>query len=74
MSEPLAPTHAGESTAAPAALSGSAGAQLRAARLARGYELDQMSLLLKVPVRKLEALEADRFDELPGLAFVRALA
>jgi cytoskeleton protein RodZ len=53
---------------------GSAGAQLRAARERRGLALDQLALLLKVPVRKLEALEADRFDELPGTAFVRGLA
>lgn len=52
----------------------SAGALLRAARENRGLELDQLGLLLKVPVRKLEALEADRYEELPGLAFVRGLA
>ncbi|MGY0193619.1 helix-turn-helix domain-containing protein [Leptothrix sp. BB-4] len=53
---------------------GSAGAMLRAAREQRGLELDQLALLLKVPVRKLEALEADRLDELPGVAFIRGLA
>lgn len=52
----------------------SAGALLRNARLARGLELDTLAQLLKVPVRKLEALEADRHSELPGLAFVRSLA
>ncbi|MDP4300135.1 helix-turn-helix domain-containing protein [Leptothrix discophora] len=54
--------------------SGSAGAMLRTARERRGLELDQLALLLKVPVRKLEALEADRHEELPGMAFVRGLA
>ncbi len=29
---------------------------------------------LKVPVNKLEALEAGRYDELPDLTFARALA
>ncbi len=52
----------------------SAGAMLRQARETRGLDLDQLALLLKVPVRKLEALEADRHDELPGTAFVRGLA
>ncbi|RZS58658.1 helix-turn-helix domain-containing protein [Sphaerotilus mobilis] len=52
----------------------SAGAMLRQAREQRGLDLDQLALLLKVPVRKLEALEADRYDELPGTAFVRGLA
>ena len=52
----------------------SAGAMLRQAREARGLDLDQLALLLKVPVRKLEALEADRHDDLPGTAFVRGLA
>lgn len=52
----------------------SAGTLLRMGREARGLELDQLALLLKVPVPKLEALEADRLQELPGLAFVRGLA
>jgi cytoskeleton protein RodZ len=33
-----------------------------------------LAVLLKVPVKKLEALEADRFDLLPDAVFVRALA
>lgn len=52
----------------------SAGAMLRQAREQRGLDLDQLALMLKVPVRKLEALEADRHDDLPGTAFVRGLA
>lgn len=71
MSEPKSPTSA--LPPAQGDLPG-AGALLRSAREARGLELDQLALLLKVPVRKLEALEADRIDELPGLAFVRGLA
>jgi cytoskeleton protein RodZ len=52
----------------------SAGAMLRAARQARGLEIDTLAQVLKVPARKLASLEADRYEELPGLAFVRSLA
>jgi cytoskeleton protein RodZ len=58
----------------PPAGSPSAGAMLRAARQARGLEIDALAQVLKVPERKLAALEADRYDELPGLSFVRSLA
>lgn len=51
-----------------------AGALLRQAREQQGMDLAAFAAQLKVPVRKLEALEADRFDELPGATFVRALA
>ncbi|MDE2369598.1 MAG: DUF4115 domain-containing protein [Burkholderiales bacterium] len=66
---PAAPAEPGE-----AAQFESAGAMLRRAREAQGLDLDQLALLLKVPVRKLEALEDDRLDDLPGTAFVRGLA
>lgn len=59
---------------APGEVTETAGAMLRRSREAQGLDLDQLAHLLKVPVRKLEALEADRHDELPGLAFVRGLA
>jgi len=52
----------------------SAGAMLRAAREARGLEIDALAQVLKVPERRLVALEADRYGELPGVAFVRSLA
>jgi cytoskeleton protein RodZ len=52
----------------------SAGAMLRAARQARGLEIDALAQVLKVPERKLAALESDRYDELPGLPFARSLA
>ncbi len=52
----------------------SAGQMLRAAREAKGLHLAMLSVKLKVSVRQLEALEADRYDELKGLSFVRALA
>ena len=58
----------------PAVPPAGAGALLRQAREAQGLELDQLAQLLKVPVRKLAALESERFEELPGNAFVRGLA
>lgn len=53
---------------------GSAGALLRQAREAAGVHIGALSVALKVPVRKLEALEGDRFDQLPDAVFARALA
>jgi len=52
----------------------SAGAMLRMAREAQGLHIGALAVGLKVPVAKLEALEADRFDLLPDTVFVRALA
>lgn len=52
----------------------SAGGMLRAARQAQGLHLAALATQLKISPRKLEALEADRFDELQGITFVRALA
>ncbi len=52
----------------------SGGAMLRAAREAAGVHIGALAVTLRVPVKKLEALEADRFDMLPDLVFVRALA
>lgn len=52
----------------------SGGAMLREAREAAGLHIAALAVLLKIPVKKLEALEADRFDLLPDMVFVRALA
>jgi cytoskeleton protein RodZ len=52
----------------------SAGALLKAARQAQGLHIAALATQLKVSPRKLEALEADRHDELQGPTFVRALA
>ena len=52
----------------------SGGAMLRAARENKSMSIASLALALKVPVNKLEALEGDRFDLLPDLIFVRALA
>lgn len=51
-----------------------AGAMLRASREAQGLHLAMLAMSLKVPVKKLEALESDRYDLLPDTVFVRALA
>lgn len=52
----------------------SAGAWLRAARMAQGLHIAALAAQLKVPQAKLEALEADRYQDLPDLTFARALA
>lgn len=51
-----------------------AGTLLRQAREAAGMHIAALAVSLKVPVKKLEALEQDRFDLLPDAVFVRALA
>ncbi len=48
--------------------------RLRQAREAAGLHIAALAAALKVPVRKLEALEAGRYHELPDLTFARALA
>ncbi|MBN8491117.1 MAG: helix-turn-helix domain-containing protein [Burkholderiales bacterium] len=60
--------------AAPPVPGSSAGALLRAARERQGLHIAALSAAIKIPQRKLEALEADRFDELPDATFTRALA
>ena len=52
----------------------SAGSMLRKAREASGLHVAALAVSMKVPVKKLEALEADRLDLLPDMVFVRALA
>lgn len=51
-----------------------AGGLLRQARLAKGLHIAALATSIKVAPRKLELLESDRFDELPGATFTRALA
>lgn len=51
-----------------------AGAMLRASREAQGLHIAMLAVSLKVPVKKLEALESDRYDLLSDTVFVRALA
>jgi len=52
----------------------SAGAMLRSAREASGLHVAALAVAMKVPVKKLEALESNRFDLLLDAVFVRALA
>jgi cytoskeleton protein RodZ len=47
---------------------------LRAARRAQGMHIAMLAASIKVTQRKLESLEADRYDELPDMTFTRALA
>ncbi len=47
---------------------------LKQAREMAGLHVAVLATMLKVPVRRLEALEAGRYDELPDATFVRALA
>jgi len=52
----------------------SAGALLRAAREKRGLHIAALAAAIKVTPRKLDALENDRWSELPDATFTRALA
>ena len=57
-------------------MSGSApgvGAELAAARQERGLALTEVAQQLKFGLRQLEALEADRFQDLPGGTFARGI-
>jgi len=74
MNDVVTPQQAEDSNAVtqPGALS--AGTILRNAREAAGLHVAALAVSMKVPVKKLEALEADRLDLLPDAVFVRALA
>jgi len=47
------------------------GVALRQAREARGISLAEAARMLKLAPRQIEAIEAEEFDKLPGLAWVR---
>jgi cytoskeleton protein RodZ len=65
----------GTAAGAAAASAGvSAGTLLRQAREAAGLHIAALAVSMKVPVKKLEALESDRLDLLPDAVFARALA
>jgi cytoskeleton protein RodZ len=51
-----------------------AGGMLRRARQARGMHIATLAASIKVAPRKLELLEADKFDQLTDATFTRALA
>jgi cytoskeleton protein RodZ len=59
---------------APTADQPSAGTLLRRCREAAGLHIAALAVALKVPVRKLEALEDDRFEDLGDPVFIRGLA
>lgn len=65
-----------EIPSAPGQVDGALGAplRLRQAREAAGLHIAALAAALKVPVKKLEALEAGRYEELPDMTFARALA
>ena len=52
----------------------SPGALLRAAREKQGLHIAALAAAIKVAPRKLDALENDRWHELPDATFTRALA
>lgn len=56
------------------AVAATAGGLLKAAREKQGIHIAALAASIKVTPRKLEALEADRYGELPDMTFVRALA
>ena len=65
----------GPETAAPSMFGPpGAGGMIRAARQAQGIDLASLAAMLKIPLRRLEALEQGRHDELQGATFERALA
>lgn len=70
---PLTPATPAPAPAAPAAPA-TAGAMLRQLRESAGVDAGVLASAMKVSLQKLEALEHDRFDQLPDLTFARALA
>ena len=74
MSEASAARAAAMADTAVSPMAPSAGTLLRQAREAAGLHIGALSVSLKVPVKKLEALEADRLELLPDAVFARALA
>ncbi len=52
----------------------SAGGMIRIARQAQDLDLASLAAMLKIPLRRLEALENGRHEELQGPTFERALA
>lgn len=52
----------------------SAGQMLKQARVNAGLHIAALAVTLKVPVKRLEALEEGNMDLLPDIVFVRALA
>lgn len=76
MSEPMGALSMDPSDQTEANQAGSitAGQLLRQLRESMGVHIDVLAGTLKVPVNKLQALEADRYDAFPDAVFMRALA
>ncbi len=74
MSEEELPVRFADTAQAAMDASKTAGQLMFEAREAQGLHIATLAVALKVPVKKLEALEEDRFEELPDAVFVRALA
>lgn len=74
MSESMLPSVSELPSVPDVPLPASAGALLRAAREAQGLHIAALAVALKIPVKKLEALEADQYELLPDTVFIRALA
>lgn len=72
--EVVSPTRAAAHTPQPETGAVTAGAMLKSAREGAGLHIAALAASLKVPVRKLEALEANRWEELTDATFSRALA
>ncbi|HLT34791.1 MAG TPA: helix-turn-helix transcriptional regulator [Enhygromyxa sp.] len=47
------------------------GAYIHHQRKRKGMSLDQLAVLTKIPRAQLELLEADRYEELPGMVFAK---
>jgi cytoskeleton protein RodZ len=75
MTEPMAEQDRAPDPAPQTAASAlTAGAILRAARERQGVHIAMLAAAIKVSPRKLDALENDRYNELPDATFTRALA
>ena len=74
MSDLLSPVPGAQGGAAPVRDGQAAGQRLKQAREAAGLHVVALAAALKVPVKKLEALEAGRTADLPDATFARALA
>lgn len=74
MSEVDNPGNVVEQGATAAQAPQTAGRMMRDAREAAGLHVAALAVSMKIPVKKLEALEADRLDLLHDAVFVRALA
>ena len=70
---PILRAASAEESAQPAAPALSVGQLLQQARQARALSLQDLSDRLKVPVKRLEALEADQFESGPALQVGRAM-